>query len=79
MEFHGITLNCAVLYSENFAELREIKSDQYKIPYFAEFQKGTFENTLVKAAYFLGYVGNSNFSRCVCLKKQHNLASKKFG
>ncbi len=31
---------------KNFAELREIKPIPYKIPYSAEFQNGTSENTL---------------------------------
>jgi hypothetical protein len=32
---------------KNFAELHEIKSIPYKIPYSAEFQKSTSENTLI--------------------------------
>ncbi len=39
----GISRYCTV---KNFAELREIKSIPYKIPYSAEFQKDTSENTL---------------------------------
>jgi hypothetical protein len=41
--------NSAVLYSKDFMELRRItqnKVNSYKIPYSAEFQKGTSENTL---------------------------------
>ncbi len=34
------------LYSKKFTELREIKSIPNEIPYSAEFQKGTLENTL---------------------------------
>ncbi len=41
-----IPRNFAVLYSKYFAELNEIKSILYKIPYSVEFQKGTSENTL---------------------------------
>jgi hypothetical protein len=43
MEFRGIPRNWTV---KNFAELREIKPIPYKIPYSAEFQNGTSENTL---------------------------------
>ncbi len=43
-EFRGIPQYWTV---KNSAELCEIKSIPYKIPYSAEFQKGTSENTLV--------------------------------
>ncbi len=45
-EIHVMARNFAVLYSKQFAELREIKSIPYKILYSAEFQKGTSKNTL---------------------------------
>jgi hypothetical protein len=45
MNLYGIPRYWTV---KNFAELREIKSIPYKIPYSAEFQKGTSENTLVR-------------------------------
>ncbi len=42
-DFSGISRYCTV---KNFAELRKIKSIPHKIPYSAEFQTGTSENTL---------------------------------
>ncbi len=44
-EFRGIPRTWTV---KNFVELREIKPIPYKIPYSAEFQNGTSENTLVQ-------------------------------
>ncbi len=59
-EFRGISRYWAV---KNSAELHEIKSIPYKIPYSAGFQQSTSENTLVKkflrwfkkSVYFLCY------------------------
>ncbi len=45
-EYRRISRYCTLT---NFEELREIMSIQHKIPYSAEFQKGTSENTLIQA------------------------------
>jgi hypothetical protein len=65
-EYRRISRYCTLT---NFEELREIKSIQHKIPYSAEFQKGTSENTLIQAlsnVMFLSLETESNTNTGPC-------------
>jgi hypothetical protein len=52
---------CSIYLEVDRLELREIKSIPYTLPYSAEFQKGTSENTLPLEAVAIGLEWGPNY------------------